>query len=60
MHALRFGSMLKNRARHSVMQERRFASHSVCAAVWVDPTATKPRMTEVKSRSKPAEWRISC
>jgi hypothetical protein len=33
MHALRFGSMLKNRAWHSVMQERRFASHSVCAAV---------------------------
>jgi len=59
MHALRFGSMLKNRAWHSVMQDRRFTSHSVCAAVWVGPAATKPRMAKAKSRSKPTEWRIS-
>jgi hypothetical protein len=58
MHASRFGSTAKYCARHSAMQDRRFGSHPVCAAVWVGSAAAKARVAEAKSRSRPAEWRI--
>jgi hypothetical protein len=59
MHVSRFGSILKYCARHSAMQDRRFGSHPVCAALWRGSAVTRAREAETKSRSRPAEWRIS-
>lgn len=54
MHASRFGSMLKNCARHSAVQARRLASHAVCAAAPVPSGATR-RRTKARSGNKELE-----
>ncbi len=59
MHASRFGSTAKNRARHSATQDRRLASHTVCAIVRVGSNTTMIIIKVAQSRSRAAERRGS-